>query len=78
MQNENNYKRISCDLYDQLEIFATYKTKVRIKYVEPDTTQKEETCIIKTLETKDKSEYLITDKGTRIRLDRIVSMTEEK
>jgi Rho-binding antiterminator len=72
---KEKYKRISCDFYDILEGYATLKKKVLITYFENDSEIKEE-VEIKTLETKDKSEYLISQLGKRIRLDQIISMTE--
>ena len=72
---KEHYKRVSCDLYDQLEGYATLKKKLMISYFENEVEIKEE-IEIKTLETEGKSEYSITQSEKRIRLDQIISIVE--
>ena len=73
---EEKYRRVSCNLYDELESYATLKKQLLVNYFEKEMKIKEEELLIVNLETKDKSEYLVTEKGTRIRLDQIISITE--
>ncbi|MFK8105280.1 MAG: hypothetical protein AB8G15_22400 [Saprospiraceae bacterium] len=70
------YQRISCDRYDQFEIYATFKKQLRVQYLGADAKPTTSEFKIKTLETKDKAEYLISDTGLRIRLDQIISVQE--
>ena len=70
------YNRINCNFYDQLEIFATFNKELNISYLDEDATVINDTIKIKTLETKNKEEFLITMLGRRIRLDKIVTISE--
>lgn len=65
-----DYKPIDCDFYDHFEIHAMRGTWLNIEY---DEGGHEASLIakIKNLETKDSEEYLITDQGMRIRLDKV-------
>lgn len=74
--NKADYKRVSCDFYDQLEIGATYGKVLLIKYKDEDNMTLLTESSIKTLETKDKEEFVILDNGLRIRLDRIITLNE--
>ncbi len=70
---KTDYKPIDCDFYDHFEIHAMRGTWVEIEYEEGRNIQ---SLIgkIKTLETKKKEEYVITDSGLRIRLDRVTKL----
>ncbi len=72
---QEDYKRVSCDFYDKLEAFATLKKKVEVIYTDKDNIEKKESFLIRTLETKNKSEYLISESGIVIRLDQILKIT---
>lgn len=76
--NDKEYKRVSCDFYDQLEIHASRKSRLKIKFVNEDEETKELKTAIKTLETKNKEEFLVTESGHRLRLDRILGLSEEE
>jgi Rho-binding antiterminator len=73
---EKEYKRISCHFYDKLESYASFKKKLMIAYSDEKNKVITAEVEIKTFETKNKSEYLITQKGKRIRLDQIISVEE--
>lgn len=68
------YQRISCDRYDQLEIYATFKNVLRVQYYDAEGQVVSSELSITTLQTKDKAEYLIANTGLRIRLDQIISI----
>ena len=72
---QEKYKQVNCNFYDQLERYATLKTKLFITYAQNNSEIREE-IEIKTLETQDKSEYLISNLDKRIRLDQIISILE--
>jgi transcriptional antiterminator Rof (Rho-off) len=68
-------KPISCDLYDHLEIWSMRQQVITITYKEDDRTS-DYTGKIKNLVTKDKIEYLITDKDIVIPLHHIVKIED--
>lgn len=72
--NNNKYTAVNCFTYDWLEIHAIRKHKLLLCFLENNDTREEE-VIIKTLETKNKEEFLLTTEGLRIRLDHIVSFS---
>lgn len=71
---DDKYKRVDCNFYDHLEIHATYKERLEIIYEKENGGNETIIVKIKTLETKDKAEFLITDEGQQIRLDKIISL----
>ncbi len=73
MSEQSKYKPINCDYYDHFEIHAMRKTWIKLDIKEED---EERTYItkIKTLQTKDKSEYATLLHGEVIRLDQVVEM----
>lgn len=74
---KNEYKRVGCDFYDQLESYATLKKKIAIQYIDSSSSNSVyEEITIKTLETKNKEEFLISTSGLRIRLDKIISLND--
>ena len=75
MKDKNPYKRISCDIYDEYERVAVQK-KTLLLMVMGDMMVEQIEGKIKTLETKNKEEFMILESGKRIRLDAIVSWTE--
>ncbi len=74
---EPEYKCVSCDFYDQLEIHATFRHQLSAVIKEGEGTVETE-FVIKTLITRNKEEFLVTDNGEEIRLDRIVSLTQKE
>lgn len=74
-ENNTDYKPIDCDIYDKYESIATRKKTIKLK-VKNEMVTTEIEGNIKTLETKNKVEYMILESGERIRLDDIVSWTE--
>lgn len=74
---KEEYKKVSCDLYDRLESYAIQQKSILIHYFDPAGFGViEDEIIIKTLETKNKEEFLVAASGLRLRLDKIVSLTE--
>ncbi len=74
---DKKYTCISCELYDQLELFSLQKKEILLEYYdEKNNIQKIET-IITNLITKNKEEFLITDLEQKIRLDKIISIHQK-
>jgi transcriptional antiterminator Rof (Rho-off) len=76
MKRPETYIPVSCDFIDQVEIQATQGSEIELVYL--DETEQVVTVHtrLKTWETKDKVEYLITDDQLRIRLDRVKSIND--
>jgi len=68
------YKPIACGLHDELELRALRKSKVEILYTDESNSVQTISCVIADIFSKDKVEYLKTDKGFLIRLDDIVEL----
>ncbi len=71
------YQPINCNFYDILEAAATTKKVVKIIY----TTSTGEAILnakIVDLYTKNKEEFMVLDNQLTIRLDKIVSVDDEK
>lgn len=68
------YKPIACGLYDELELRALRKKKVRLTFL--NIQRKEETieCVIGNIFSKDKVEFLTTAEKQTIRLDDIIAV----
>ena len=71
----DTYKPIDCGLYDEIELFAIKKIPVFLVY------HSDQGTIIKTLQrildtqtTALKEEYLILKNGTKVRMDRLISI----
>ena len=71
---EEKYKRVNCNFYDQLEAYGVQNKRLSIIYKDKEGEEVNTEIEIKTLETKEKAEYLITKSDLRIRLDKIVSL----
>lgn len=78
IQMEEEYEKISCDLYDQLEIFATFKKPLLISYLDQNDEEQSMIDSIKTIKTENKAEFLITESDMSLRLDKLVSIQELK
>ncbi len=74
---KDEYNRVNCNFYDQLEAYGVQNKRLAVIYKDENSKEITETIEIKTLETKEKAEYLITKSGLRIRLDKIVSLKVE-
>lgn len=68
-----NYQPVSCDLVDQIEIFATNRQTVRV-VVGDESHSFLLKSKIKTWYTKDKVEYLVFQGNVKIRLDKIIQI----
>ena len=74
--SEKEYKRVDCSLYDRYEALAVQGKLVDIKF-RPDFEFNDMQAVkIKTLETKNKEEFMILETGERFRLDEILSLVE--
>ncbi len=71
---DKQYKPIACGLYDELELRALRKQKVKIVFLNNKNENEIDECIIADLFSKDKVEYLKTDAGKIIRLDNIIEL----
>lgn len=73
--SETGYQRISCDYYDYLEMYAIQKKQLLLQYKNEQDQIAEKQIQIKTLETKNKEEFMISTDGLRLRLDKIIKLT---
>ena len=69
----NVYIPVDCDWYDYLEIYAMRKTIVDIE-IRTDTNPKTITTRIKDLEAKNKEEFAHLEDGSKLRLDKIITI----
>ena len=68
------YKPIACGLYDELELRALRKSKLILSYKDDNNNVISLECVIVDLFSRDKIEYLKTDKGMLIRLYDILDL----
>lgn len=69
------YKNISCDYYDELELFALRKTVCEIVYKKEDEEERQTIKgVIKDLYARNKEEFLLLSDSTEIRLDYLISV----
>lgn len=66
------YKPIACALYDHYELWSVQRKSVYLKWKNEADKNQHSVIKIKTLFTKDKIEFLMTEDGKTIRLDRIL------
>lgn len=71
---KEKYNRVSCDLYDQLESWATFRTQLQIKYKDNSQSKQKIRTIIADLKTTKEGEFLITANELVIRLDHIINI----
>jgi Rho-binding antiterminator len=71
---DKQYKPIACGLYDELELRALRKQKIKIVFLNDKNENEIDECVIADLFSKDKVEYLKTDTGLIIRLDDVVEV----
>lgn len=74
MEMNRKYIPVSCDFVDLIEIKATQKVLVHINYKDRSNTVHTLHTRIKTWETRNKVEYLITIENEEIRLDDVISI----
>ena len=68
------YKRLSCDFYDELEALAVMNKDVEIEFWTENETISILHDRIKNLYTKEGVEYMETAKGSIIRLDKLIKV----
>ncbi len=68
------YKPIACGLYDELELRAIRKQRVKLIFQNDKKGNEVIECIISDLFSKDKIEFLKTSDGKIIRLDDILEL----
>lgn len=68
------YKPIACGLYDELELRAIRKQRVKLIFQNDKKGNEVIECIISDLFSKDKIEFLKTNDGRIIRLDDILEL----
>lgn len=71
---DKQYKPIACGLYDELELRALRKQKVKIVFLNNKNENELDEFVIADLFSKDKVEYLKTDADKIIRLDNIIEL----
>lgn len=71
------YKPVSCSLYDRLTDFAVMHKHVKMHVQTSEGRSEEMIEIVKDIITRNKEEFLITESGKSIRLDRIISVTAQ-
>ena len=69
--NAPEYVPLPCDIHDQLEEFAVRREAVRIRFRDPEGAEQEILGTIVDVWAAGGAEYLRTDDGTTIRLDRL-------
>ena len=72
-QQTSKYQNISCSYYDQLEAYATKRTKCLVIYFDDDLEKTLEGIIVDVF-AKDSAEYLKLNNGIVIRLDQLISI----
>lgn len=73
--NAPEYVPLRCDIHDQLEEFAVRREAVRIRFRDPEEAEQEMVGRIVNIWAAGGAEYLRTDDGTTIRLDRRSEVT---
>ncbi|MCB0668035.1 MAG: hypothetical protein KDC80_19545 [Saprospiraceae bacterium] len=74
-EKSGHYHPVSCKFYDQLEAWATMKTKLDIIYQNRPGESLLISGQIKDLYTREKCEYLMMESGVEIQLDLIDKVT---
>lgn len=74
MEAKDTYQPISCNLYDQLEAWATLKTKLSLTYV--DVSGQEVTMVgtIIDFKTKEGEEWATLENDLEVRLDKFTTI----
>lgn len=75
MDSQNpSYQPIDCNYYDRLEAWATLREPVLLEFVDGEGHPVTETAVIRDLYVRNKAEFLLTDAGRELRLDRLVAV----
>lgn len=74
MMQPEDYVPINCEFHDVLESTATRRHAANIRFTDDAGTEHTVHARIADLITVDRVEYLVTDAGQRVRLDRLVSV----
>mgnify|MGYP000874994645 CR=1 FL=1 len=71
---EDNYKQVSCSLYDGVESLAVIKKRVKLVYINSANEKTETENFIADVFSKDKAEYIRLGDGSEIRLDKLIEI----
>ncbi len=77
MDMKKEYKRVACSFYDELEILAMRRENVEIFFTQENGEDHLIHTKISNLNTKNKEEFLLTDSGHIIRLDKIKTIKKK-
>ena len=72
--SEPEYVPLPCAIHDELEAFSVRRETVRISFLDPGGAEREVAGVIVDIWAKAGAEYLRTEDGTTIRLDRLVGV----
>ncbi len=67
----SDYKQVSCSFYDQLTDLIVRKKYVHLEYTSEIHEFLKEQCVLVDIKSFNNQEFLFTNKGTEVRLDRI-------
>jgi len=73
-ETNKTYTPIACGLYDELELRALRKQKVKITFINDKSENQSIECIIIDLFSKDRIEFLKTSDDKVIRLDDVLEL----
>lgn len=74
--DETAYRPVSCAFHDVLENHAMRKSGVLLRYFDHSGTACESRGVIVDVFAKDGADYLLTESGERLRLDRVISVDD--
>ncbi|WP_341836080.1 hypothetical protein WJU16_24990 [Chitinophaga pollutisoli] len=75
MDSQNSvYQPIDCNYYDRLEAWATLREPVLLEFLGSDGQPQTETAVIRDLYVRNKAEFLLTEAGRELRLDRLMAV----
>jgi len=74
MKQHQTYVPVGCDFVDHIEILATQRRNTVLVYQDETGVEQQTKAVLKTWETKNKEEFLITQDGLRLRLDHVLSI----
>ena len=74
---DKKYIPISCDFYDELELWALRKTNCKIVYLNGTNEHQTIEGVIENLFAKEKVEFMLLENGFQLRLDQLVSVNDK-
>jgi Rho-binding antiterminator len=74
---DTDYQPISCDYYDILELIATERRTVPVRYKGEDGQAQEQRAQILDLYSRDHVEYVSLSSGDTVRLDRLIEVDDK-